>query len=75
MPECGVPECGVPECGCEASTMRRPWPTKGCRDVKQIYIYMYIRKTNEYSKKYFSLTVSIRYNIYTNISIVSAIHN
>jgi len=24
-------ECGVSECNREASTMRRPWPTKGCR--------------------------------------------
>jgi hypothetical protein len=26
-------ECGVSECDCEASTMRRPWPTRGCRAV------------------------------------------
>jgi hypothetical protein len=23
-------ECGVSECNREASTMRRPWPTRGC---------------------------------------------
>ena len=22
-------------CGCEASTMRRPWPTRGCRAIKK----------------------------------------
>jgi hypothetical protein len=25
--------CGVSKCDCEASTMRRPWPTKGCRTM------------------------------------------
>jgi len=28
-------ECGVPECDREASTMRRPWPTRGCRAIKK----------------------------------------
>jgi hypothetical protein len=23
-------KCGVSECDCEASIMRRPWPTRGC---------------------------------------------
>jgi hypothetical protein len=28
-------ECGVSECDREASTMRRPWPTRGCRATKK----------------------------------------
>ena len=31
-------DCGVSECGREASVMRRPWPTGGCYDMKNIYI-------------------------------------
>jgi hypothetical protein len=27
-------ECGVSECDREASIMRRPWPTRGCCDMK-----------------------------------------
>jgi hypothetical protein len=27
--------CGVSECDCEASNMRRPWPTTGCRAMKK----------------------------------------
>jgi hypothetical protein len=26
-------DCGVSECDRESSTMRRPWPIKGCRAV------------------------------------------
>ena len=26
-------ECGVSDCDREASTMRRPWPTRGCRNM------------------------------------------
>jgi len=29
-------ECGVSECDREASTMTRPWPTRGCRAIKII---------------------------------------
>ena len=27
-------ECGVSECDREASIMRRPWPTRGCRAMR-----------------------------------------
>jgi hypothetical protein len=27
-------DCGVPECDREASTVKRPWPTRGCSTVK-----------------------------------------
>jgi hypothetical protein len=30
-------ECGVSECDREASTMRRPWPTRGCCVMKKKY--------------------------------------
>ena len=30
-------ECGVSECDREASIMR-PWPTRGCRAIKNLYI-------------------------------------
>ena len=29
-------ECGISECAYEALTMRRPWPTRGCRAVEYI---------------------------------------
>jgi len=29
----GPTECDASECDREASTMRRPWPTEGCRAV------------------------------------------
>jgi len=29
-------ECGMSECDREASTMTRPWPTRGCRAIKII---------------------------------------
>jgi hypothetical protein len=40
-------ECGVSERDRGTSTIRRPWPTKGCRGLKKniykyIYIYMYV---------------------------------
>jgi hypothetical protein len=28
-------ECGVSECDCESSIMRRPWPIRGCRGMKE----------------------------------------
>jgi hypothetical protein len=28
-------ECGVSECDREASTMKRPWPTRGCRAIEK----------------------------------------
>jgi hypothetical protein len=28
-------ECGVSECDREASTVRRPWPTRGCQAMKE----------------------------------------
>jgi hypothetical protein len=31
-------ECGVSECHREASTMRRPWPTRGCCAMKKEYV-------------------------------------
>jgi len=32
-------DCGVPECDREASTMRRPWYTRGCCAVGKKYIF------------------------------------
>jgi hypothetical protein len=30
--------CGMPECDCEASIVRRPWSTRGCRAIeKNVY--------------------------------------
>ena len=33
-------DCGVSEFDCEASTMRRPWPTRGCRNMKRGYKFI-----------------------------------
>ena len=30
-------ECGVSECDRETSTMRKPWPTRECRAMKNNY--------------------------------------
>jgi hypothetical protein len=47
-------ECGVSECDRVASTLRRPWLTRGCRVMKkklrphsleQLYIHRYIHST------------------------------
>ena len=35
LPEESYTECGVSECVREYSTMRRPWPTGGCRGLKR----------------------------------------
>jgi hypothetical protein len=34
-PEESYEMCGVSECDREASTMRKPWPTTGCRAVEK----------------------------------------
>jgi hypothetical protein len=31
-------ECGVSECDREASTMRKPWPTRGCHATEKIHV-------------------------------------
>ena len=33
-------EFGVSECDREDSTMRRPWPTRGCRTMKMGYKFI-----------------------------------
>jgi len=33
-------ECGVTVCDCEASIMRKPWPSRGCYAMEKIYIYI-----------------------------------
>jgi hypothetical protein len=41
-------ECGVSECDREASTVRRLWPNRGCRAIKQyISMYIYIHVSQE----------------------------
>jgi hypothetical protein len=32
-------ECGVSECDREVSTVRWPWPTRGCRAIKNFKIF------------------------------------
>jgi len=34
-------ERGVSECDLETSTMRRPWPTGGCRGMEKMYMELY----------------------------------
>jgi hypothetical protein len=38
-----TPDCGVPEYDRESSTMKMPWPTRGCRNVKKNYV---LKKTS-----------------------------
>ena len=37
-------ECGISECAYEASTMRRPWATRGCRAMEYIYILKQLKQ-------------------------------
>ena len=38
-------KCGVSECDCEASIMRRPWPTRFCYDMIQKMFYFSLEVT------------------------------
>jgi hypothetical protein len=42
-------ECGVSECDCEASILRRRWPTRGCCTIGKIIVYV-IYRTQDFSK-------------------------
>jgi hypothetical protein len=33
-------KCGVSECDCEASIMRRPWPTRGCCAMEKRKVHL-----------------------------------
>ena len=37
--------CGVPECDREFSTMRRSWPTRGCRTMERNWVFFVKLKT------------------------------
>ena len=61
-------ECGVSECDREATTMRRPWPTRGCHVMKK-EMTGYHEET--WSNSPDNIILCIVYDIYRKVGFVS----